>query len=217
MPGDMNDLRHRAEKYMQMEELAKTRNQARADEGYSQRDYGREPVKKRNIEQLSTRPSRGPRHTTYMPLNESRTKILEQALASKILIVPKRANTPLRTDKAKTCRYHYNRGHYPEECPALKDKLEDLIKQGHLRSFVNRRDYASTLDHRQVLKERSYHPHEVRHVRDHRGRSCSDEQRDHSREGNEQPRKVINIIARGFAGEGAISLARKRHLRLSAL
>nr|KYP31228.1 hypothetical protein KK1_048645 [Cajanus cajan] len=44
-PGDMNDLRRRVENYMQIEELAETRNQARAEEGYSRKKFSREPVK----------------------------------------------------------------------------------------------------------------------------------------------------------------------------
>ncbi|XP_020209268.1 uncharacterized protein LOC109794208 [Cajanus cajan] len=136
LPADMNDLRRRAEKYMQMEELAETRNQARVEENYSRKESGREQVKKMNAEPPNTRPPRGPRYTAYTPLNASRAKVMEQALASEILAMPRRANTPPRADKAKTCRFHRNRGHSTEECSALKDKLEDLIKQGHLRSFI---------------------------------------------------------------------------------
>ncbi|XP_020209555.1 uncharacterized protein LOC109794523 [Cajanus cajan] len=115
-PVDMNDLRRRAEKYMQMEELAETRNQARTKEGYSRKEQGREPMKRANTEPSNTRPPRGPRYTTYTPLNASRAKVLEQALASEILVIPKRANTPPRDDKAKTCRFHRNRGNSTEEC-----------------------------------------------------------------------------------------------------
>ncbi|XP_020229970.1 uncharacterized protein LOC109810815 [Cajanus cajan] len=130
-PVDMNDLRRRAEKYMQMEELAETRNQARAEEGYSRKEPGREPVRKTNAEPLNTRPPRGPHYTAYTPLNASRAKVMEQALASEIMAMPKRANTPPRADKAKNCRFHRNRGHSTEECSTLKDKIEDLIKQGN--------------------------------------------------------------------------------------
>ncbi|XP_020222074.1 uncharacterized protein LOC109804651 [Cajanus cajan] len=143
LPIDMNDLRRRAEKYMQMEELAETRNQARAEENYNRKESGREPMKKLNTEPSNARPPRGPRYTTYTPLNASRVKVMEQALASEILVMPKRANTPPRADKAKTCRFRRNRGHSTEECSTLKDKLEDLIKQGHLGSFVAPQDHQS--------------------------------------------------------------------------
>ncbi|XP_020225409.1 uncharacterized protein LOC109807299 [Cajanus cajan] len=86
--GDMNDLQRRAEKYMQMKELVETRNQARAEEGYNRRESGREPMKKGNTEQSSTQPPRGPRYAAYTPLNASRAKVMEQALASEILIMP---------------------------------------------------------------------------------------------------------------------------------
>ncbi|XP_020216781.1 uncharacterized protein LOC109800407 [Cajanus cajan] len=204
---DMNDLRRRAEKYMQMEELAETRNQARAEEGYSRKEPGREPVRKTNAEPLNTRPPRGPRYTAYTPLNASRAKVMEQALASEILAMPKRANTPPRADKAKNCRFHRNRGHSTEECSALKDKIEDLIKQGHLKSFTTSQDHQS----REID-----HSRETRPPRDRRRRSRSAERRDRSqrpREDNDRTRKVINTIAGGFAGGGSSSSARKRHLR----
>nr|KYP44289.1 hypothetical protein KK1_034253 [Cajanus cajan] len=63
LPGDMNDLRHRAEKYKQMEELAETRNQARAEEGYGRKEPGRDSMRKANVEPSNARPPRGPHYT----------------------------------------------------------------------------------------------------------------------------------------------------------
>ncbi|XP_020203764.1 uncharacterized protein LOC109789261 [Cajanus cajan] len=172
-PVDMNDVRRRAEKYMQMEELAETRNQARAEEGHSRKESGREPMRKPNADPSSIHPPRGPRYTAYTPLNASRAKVMEQALASEILVMPKRANTPPRADKAKMCRFHRNRGHSTEECSALKDKLEDLIKQGHLASFVTSQNHQS--------RGGDYHSREAPLPRDRRRRSRSAKRRDHSR------------------------------------
>ncbi|XP_020216897.1 uncharacterized protein LOC109800527 [Cajanus cajan] len=138
-PSDMNDLRRRADKYMQMEELAEFRSQARADQPakpekpieHTYRGRGKEIA-------LRDRPVRGPKYFNYTPLNASRAAILEQALAAEVLAVPKRASTPPRADTSKTCRYNRNRGHSTEECAALKDKIEDLVKQGKLHNFVDR-------------------------------------------------------------------------------
>ncbi|XP_020204320.1 uncharacterized protein LOC109789702 [Cajanus cajan] len=172
-PVDMNDHRRRAEKYMQMEELAETRNQARAEEAYNRKEPGREPTRKAaNAEPSNPRPPRGPRYTAYTPLNASRAKVLEQALASEVLVIPKRANTPPRADKAKSCRFHRNRGHSTEECSALKDKLEDLIKQGHLGNFVTPQDHRT--------RGRDQHPRETPSQRDRRHMSRSTKRRDHS-------------------------------------
>ncbi|XP_020201880.1 uncharacterized protein LOC109787735 [Cajanus cajan] len=182
---------------------------ARAEEAYNRKEPGREPTRKAaNAEPSNPRPPRGPRYTAYTPLNASRPKVLEQALASEVLVIPKRANTPPRDDKAKSCRFHRNRGHSTKECSALKDKLEDLIKQGHLGNFVTPQDHRT--------RGRDQHPREAPSQRDRRHRSRSTERRDHSRsvrEDNSRPRKIINTIAGGFAGGGSTSSARKRHLR----
>ncbi|GAV76920.1 hypothetical protein CFOL_v3_20393, partial [Cephalotus follicularis] len=38
----------------------------------------------------------------------------------------------------KYCRYHRDHGHDAEECRQLKNQIEDLIRKGHMRKYVDR-------------------------------------------------------------------------------
>ncbi|GAV76342.1 LOW QUALITY PROTEIN: hypothetical protein CFOL_v3_19817, partial [Cephalotus follicularis] len=38
----------------------------------------------------------------------------------------------------KYCRYHHDHGHDTEECRQLKNQIEDLIRKGHMRKYVDR-------------------------------------------------------------------------------
>ena len=42
----------------------------------------------------------------------------------------------LKRDKSKYCNYHKDHDHDTEECIHLKENIEDLILQGHLKNFV---------------------------------------------------------------------------------
>ncbi|XP_020207377.1 uncharacterized protein LOC109792380 [Cajanus cajan] len=146
-PTDMDDLRRRADKYMQMEELAEFCNQARVEVAAKPERPAENSFRSRPKELVPCeKPPRGPRYSQYMLLNTNRSAILEEALASKVLAVPKRASTLPRADTTKSCKYHRNRGHSTKECSALKDKIEDLIKQGQLQGFVDRPDSSRYAD-----------------------------------------------------------------------
>ncbi|XP_020211558.1 uncharacterized protein LOC109796283 [Cajanus cajan] len=165
-PSNMDDLRRLPDKYMQMEELAEFRNQARAE------------------------------------------AVLDHALASEVLAVPKRASTPPRADTTKSCKYHRNRGHSTEECIALKDKIEDLIKQRQLQCFIDR-PQSPRYDDRP--RRQDQHDRERFDRRPYRERSRSRGRK--KEEPTTQPRRVINTIAGGFAGGGSTSSAQKRHMQ----
>ncbi|XP_020203550.1 uncharacterized protein LOC109789096 [Cajanus cajan] len=211
-PRDLDDLRQRATKYMQMEELAEFRSQNRPDLFLAKKESDKEPPRSRPRD-VSDRDkgNRGPRYMQYTPLNTSRAKVLEQALAIEVLAVPRRAMTPPRADKTKVCQFHRNRGHTTEECSALRDRIEDLIKAGHLQSFVRSSDNRRN-DNRPGRGEYRRENRDRAPPRNQSRERSRSQDRNNQRDRNE-PRRVINTIAGGFAGGGSSSSARKRHLR----
>ncbi|GAV57724.1 LOW QUALITY PROTEIN: hypothetical protein CFOL_v3_01260, partial [Cephalotus follicularis] len=52
---------------------------------------------------------------------------------------PEKLRSPAeKRDVDKYCRYHRDHGHDTEECRQLKNQIEDLIRRGHLRKYVDR-------------------------------------------------------------------------------
>jgi len=47
----------------------------------------------------------------------------------------------------KYCLYHRNHDHTTEECKALQDKIEELVRAGHFRRFIHRDDHTPRFDH----------------------------------------------------------------------
>ncbi|XP_020236143.1 uncharacterized protein LOC109815757 [Cajanus cajan] len=151
---DLDELRQRATKYMQMEELAKFRNQNRLELFQEKKEKEFIPRSRPRDAFDREKSTRGPRYAQYTPLNSSRTKVLKQALATEVLTVPRRAMIPPHANKTKTCQFHRNRGHTTEECTTIRDRIEDLVKSRHLQSFVqslgrrNHDGYPSRRDHK---------------------------------------------------------------------
>lgn len=104
-----------AAKYMQLEELIEYNRHLRIEASGSKKDAERDMQKGKER-------AHEPRYNYYISLNASRSRILEQGLATKVLAMPKCANTPLRVDPSKHCQYQRNKGHSTEKCPTLKTR-----------------------------------------------------------------------------------------------
>jgi len=132
--SSLYELRRRATKFMQLEELKEARNHARAEhipEKARPRDNKLPPLS--YSKQRDDRPSK---YAQYTPLNANRGRILEEALHTTLIHTPKKAPTPKDADTTKHCHFHQNYGHATDECVALKDRIEELIQAGYLRRFV---------------------------------------------------------------------------------
>ncbi|GAV79169.1 hypothetical protein CFOL_v3_22634, partial [Cephalotus follicularis] len=92
----------------------------------------------------------------------------------------------------KYCCYHRDHGHDTEECRQLKNQIEDLIRKGHLRKYVDR-------DAPQGRREQR---------REEAPRQQEEQQQ-------QQPRGVIHTISGGVASGGDDSNARKAYGRQS--
>jgi len=88
-----------------------------------------------------------PRFTRYAPLNVPRSRLLDEALQADLIPPPRKTTTPPNADMTKYCRYHRNHGHTTEDCKALQDKIEELVRAGHFRRFIRREDHSSRSRH----------------------------------------------------------------------
>ncbi|GAV74072.1 hypothetical protein CFOL_v3_17554, partial [Cephalotus follicularis] len=89
----------------------------------------------------------------------------------------------------KYYRYHRDHGHDTEECRQLKNQIEDLIRKGHLRKYVDR---DAPQGRREQRREEAPRQQE-----------------------EQQPRGVIHTISGGVASGGDDSNARKAYGRQS--
>ncbi|XP_031252172.1 uncharacterized protein LOC116110080 [Pistacia vera] len=67
---------------------------------------------------------------------------------------------PSRKDHQKYCQYHRDIGHNTNECRAVKDTIEDLIRRGHLKESVKKalaRERGSRRSHEQYAREAKAH------------------------------------------------------------
>ncbi|GAV78858.1 hypothetical protein CFOL_v3_22323, partial [Cephalotus follicularis] len=92
----------------------------------------------------------------------------------------------------KYYRYHRDHGHDTEECRQLKNQIEDLIRKGHLRKYVDR---DAPQGRREQRREEA--------------------PRQEEQQQQQQPRGVIHTISGGVMSRGDDSNARKAYGRQS--
>ncbi|XP_068491909.1 uncharacterized protein [Phaseolus vulgaris] len=129
---NLDELRQRASKFMQMEELREFRNQVRVDGG-EKMVIEREniPVARRVREEFKSR-----KFQQYTPLNTNRTRVLQEAMVAAIIPPPRKARTPERADRTKHCEYHKNHGHHTEEV-IHAGQLKRFIRGGNTRVWLS--------------------------------------------------------------------------------
>ncbi|MCI31928.1 hypothetical protein A2U01_0053140, partial [Trifolium medium] len=120
----------------------------------------------------------------YTPLKNAKVHVLHEILAAELATLPpardKDARMGLNTNA--WCAYHRWKGHDTEKCFRLRDLIEELIKSGHLRKFLEDATQGQIV----VPKQPKYPPKD--HPDDDRGTG--------------KARIAVNTIAGGFSEGG---------------
>ncbi|XP_077251774.1 uncharacterized protein LOC143890998 [Tasmannia lanceolata] len=115
---------------------------------------------------------------------------------------PKRKEGSKR-DKSRYCRYHKDHRHDTDECRHLKEEIVNLIKRGHLRDFMKKKDRPVERESSHKTLERLSPAH-----------SNAQEQRSPTRERRpSQPAAVINTIVGGLTAGGTSASGQKAYAR----
>lgn len=123
------------------------------------------------------------------------------------MVMPKRANTPLRVDPSKHCQYHRNLGHSTKECTTLKDKIKELINKGFFKDFVYKQQSSQHKSSKYWDHDKGHDTDQDRTRREDRPRSRSRERRKHW-----STKKSDKHHRQRLASEGCTSSTRKKHL-----
>ncbi|KAG4936851.1 hypothetical protein JHK82_051071 [Glycine max] len=200
--SDLDELRMRADKYTQMEELAEYRDQFGSMSCQPKKVMTNSTLARSVTMEggISRRESHVLPNTFLLPL----ARIMDQALFVNIFPFPRKP-TPSKVDYSKRCWYNRNRGHSTEECGALKDKIEEFIKLAHLKEFIHKPRMYQSEGRNKVEYSRGKDQEWARRLERQKSQSCSREKEERPLN---QPRWITNTIIRG----GATAFTRKKHL-----
>ncbi|WVZ03972.1 hypothetical protein V8G54_024778 [Vigna mungo] len=136
-PKTMDELQERAVEFIRIEDMRISQGrQQEADVGGGRKD-DRRSFSDRGGGSQPKDFDRELKFDYYTLVNAPRAKILREALSDELLSVRK-LYSPKNDDKGKHCQYHQNLGHTTGECATLKDKIEALIRAGHLHKYVQK-------------------------------------------------------------------------------
>jgi len=143
--ASMHELKLRAANYVRMEEMQNLHTKFCNDYAATPANPTPHPNPYPNPRpDTRSREPRQPRFTRYAPITVARSRILDEALQVDLIPPPRKTITPPNADMTKYCCYHRNHGHTTEECKALHDKIEELVRAGHFRRFIRRDDHSSS-------------------------------------------------------------------------
>jgi len=148
---DLDELRNRTTKFMQIEEHTNYHKSIRSEKGEKakEKDRGNRPISGRSDR---FRENRGPRFLNYTPLTAPRGRILDKELQAELIPALWPSQIPQNVVTSKHCQYHRNYDHTTEGCQALNDRIEELIQAGHLRKFIK----IDTNSYRSPQREATY-------------------------------------------------------------
>ena len=143
-PQSMADLVHLAQNFMNAEDaiIAKKRKRSERMEGNSSRqsEQGLRPKKGRMKERKDRDNKKfGPSawNQQCTPLNVPLEQVLMQVKDDPSLKwLKKMKGDPNKRNRSKYCCFHRDHGHDTDKCFDLKQQVENLIRQGKLKSFL---------------------------------------------------------------------------------
>jgi hypothetical protein len=127
------------------------------------------------------------RYEEYSPLNDTKVHILDKILNTNVATRPQEPenHVMLGPNTNEWCRYHRCKGHDTERCYKLRDLIEELIRSGHLRKFIEKATQGRTGTPGATKQPRSPPPE-------------NDKEK-------ESTRIAVNTIPGGFTGRGESS------------
>uniref|UniRef100_A0A2N9IZ99 Uncharacterized protein n=1 Tax=Fagus sylvatica TaxID=28930 RepID=A0A2N9IZ99_FAGSY len=143
-PETMSELMYEATKHMNAEDALEAMDDPPPKRRKEAEDRKPEPSKQK-VPKFTETPERkrttAPpvKFSSFTPLNTPIDKLLLQIQDDPSLRWPgKIRSDPNSRPKNLYCRFHRDHGHLTEECVALKEQIETLIRQGKLQKYVNR-------------------------------------------------------------------------------
>ncbi|XP_058725951.1 uncharacterized protein LOC131597261 [Vicia villosa] len=152
-PATLDEFFLKAQAYIQYEEkeAAHTVRNSRQEETSKngrQDDSRRGTDKKKDDKGQDPKDYKAPagKFREYTPLNASRERILNECANAEFqtgkVRFPKTMPARPNLDKSKYCRFHKGHGHNTEDCIHLKDAIEILIREVHLKQYAKKQEAA---------------------------------------------------------------------------
>uniref|UniRef100_A0A2N9F6A1 Uncharacterized protein n=1 Tax=Fagus sylvatica TaxID=28930 RepID=A0A2N9F6A1_FAGSY len=141
-PETMSELMYEATKHMNAEDALEAMDDPPPKRRKETEDRKPEPAKQK-VPKFTETPERkrttAPpvKFSSFTPLNTPIDKLLLQIQEDPSLRWPgKIRSDPNNRPKNLYCRFHRDHGHLTEDCVALKEQVETLIRQGKLQKYV---------------------------------------------------------------------------------